>query len=254
MKTLGTEQLLAMKFERLPLSERFFKTLGRLPQCFMIIVYGDSGEGKTEFCVQLAKELTKFGKVKWMGYETAHDADIQDAAGRNDFKGLPISWVDPWEIKERKKKPVLDFPRCKDENINRLFEDFVCEILGKKSARYWFIDSIDGSKFTEEMIMWLRPKIRKTKGLICIAHAKGRAPKKEVSKAVEFYGHIGIYVKSYIAYVEKNRFGGFEPYVVYEKKARELNPLFFGLGGKDAPAKAKKKPPARKRKKATDTE
>ena len=46
MKTLGTEQLLAKKFTRLELSDEFKGVMGRLADVFMIIIYGESGEGK----------------------------------------------------------------------------------------------------------------------------------------------------------------------------------------------------------------
>jgi hypothetical protein len=34
-------------------------------------------------------------------------------------------------------------------------------------------------------------------------------------------------VRNFIATPDKNRFGGYAPFVIWEEKARELNPMFF---------------------------
>ena len=230
MKTVGTDQLLAMKFERLPLSDEWYPIMGRLAHTFMIIIYGESGEGKTEFCIRFAKELANHGRVEWVGYETAHDGDIQDAVARNNMRGIPITWTDPFA----KLAP----------NVS-LYDALCQKMAKKKSAKYWFIDSIDATGFTESQIMDLRKKAGKNKGLVFIAHAKGKVPEKAVSKKVEFYGQVGIYVKHYIAYPEKNRYGGRTPYVIWKEEAMKRNPLFFGLTptpkGEQKPAKKEKK-------------
>jgi hypothetical protein len=232
-KTIGTDQLLAMKFERLPLPDKWEAILGRLPSTFMMIVYGESGEGKTEFCMQLAKELTQHGRVEWMGYETAHDGDIQDAVARNSMKGLPITWTDP-------------FAKLNDDAV--LFDELLNKMAKKKSAKYWVIDSIDATGFDEKQVMHLKNKVGKKKGIVFIAHAKGKVPEKAVSRKIEFYGQVGIYVKHCIAFPEKNRFGGRKPYIISEEIAKERNPLFFGI----TPApKAEQAPVKKTRKKRT---
>jgi len=224
MKTLGGDQLLKMKFERLPVSDKWYPILGRIAAVFMACVYGESGEGKTEFCALLAAELANFGAVAWIGYETGHAADIQDVVVRNNLNKFPISYSDPWQ----KLTPcTADFPQSKEKAVNALFGDLVNRMMKKKSPKYWFIDSADATRFTEEQIIWLRAKFGTKKGIIFIAHAKGRVPEKAVSKKIEFYGHIGIYVKSYIAYPEKNRFSGRKPFIIWEEEARLRNPLFF---------------------------
>lgn len=230
MKRIGTMQLRAMKFERLDLSEDWKKHLGNLPvKSFVLIAYGESGEGKTEYMMQLAKELMRFGKVEWLGYETGHDADIQDAEARNNLNG--VIWTDPWE----KRKPE-----------QTIFDDIAGAICRRKGAKYIFIDSYDATKLLEEEIMELhRLAKKKNKCLLWIAHAKGKKePQKTVAQKIEFYGHVGIYVKHYIATPMKNRYGGWDERIIYEERARDRNPLFFAK--REEAAKASE--PKRKRK------
>lgn len=233
MSTLGTDQFAKKKFERLALSDEWKPVMGNLPSEFMIAVYGESGEGKTEFCLQLAKELTRHGSVKWMEYESGHGADIQDGIVRNDFKGLPINWDDPWEEDKGQQRaiaafvPPPDMPMQKNAMANRVFISLYIEMSKPKSAKYWVINSVDATGLNKEQVMWLFVKFKKKKGIIFICHSQGTTPILSVSKAIEFYGQVGIHVKHYIARPLKSRFQGFTPRVVFEQRARELDPLFF---------------------------
>lgn len=248
MKTIGGHQLLSMTFPRLPVSERWYGILGRLPEFFYGIVYGNSGEGKTEFCVQLAIELSRFGKVEWVSYEQGHGPDLQDAAARNNVQNYPISFSNPWVSTKRKaNKVVLNYPRCKNERINQLFEELIMKIAAKKSAKFWFIDSADTCKFTKEMCEYLRTTVGARKGILFIGHGKGGEPKSGLGQDIEFNGSIGFYVEHFIAYPNKSRWQGNKPLVIVEHLARERNPLFFEFANKPAKVTAKKKEkPARK--------
>ncbi|NDC40813.1 MAG: hypothetical protein EBZ77_04555 [Chitinophagia bacterium] len=242
-----------MQFERLELADRFAQTLGRLPKTFLIVVFGESGNGKTEFCLQLGKELARQDRTQWVAYETSHGPDLQAGVLRNEFLKYDIAWSNPWEIKPKSSQNATSaaakaaaFPKVKDEHTNELFFDLATEILKKKSAKYWVIDSLDATGFSVQQWMWLWKKVGRKKGLILISHAKGKAPKTESGKSMLYYGEIGIRVHKYIAHVEKGRYGGFAPFIVYPEKAMELNPLFFGLTDK-TPAKKVTKTKTRKR-------
>jgi hypothetical protein len=210
---MATQKLQEIEFERMPLSEKWVGTLGKLPFNFIMIIYGKSGHGKTEFLMHLIKELARFGKVQALLYEQGFAADIQDAIKRNDMLRLPINWCDPWD---------------KKDNVS-LYDDLIREMSAHKSAKYWVIDSYDATRFNEDQVLEIQKRFEKRKGIIWISHASGNVPDKTPAKKIEYYGQVGILVKNYIATVQKNRFGGFEPYVIWEQRARELNPLFFEM-------------------------
>lgn len=216
MKVLGVKQFHQKTFKLLDLKKSKFKgLLGDVPKFFNVVIYGYSGNGKTEFCIQLAKELTHYGKVLWLSYEQRHGYDLQKATKRNDMQNESGNFL----IAD----PISDLP----EGVSYL-EDLDNYLKKRNSADYIFIDSLDYTGLTKSDYFFLKEKYEGKKSLIFIAHAhKSGKMKKAISDDVLFDGGMGILIRDFIAIPEKNRFGGTESYVVYEKEARKRNPLFF---------------------------
>jgi hypothetical protein len=217
MKVIGVKQFQQMKFNLLDLSaSKFHGLLGKVPRHFIAVIYGFSGNGKTECSVQLSKELASMEmKTAWLSYEQRHGYDFQLSVNRNKMEEVSGYFypIDPLA----KVKP----------NVS-LFEE-LDDYLGKRnSPEVVIIDSLDYLKLTFEQYAYLRNKYCHKKTFIFIAHAsKNGRPIMRITERIIFDGGIGIFVSNYIARPEKNRFGGFEPYVVYEERARILNPAFF---------------------------
>lgn len=214
MKNLGVIQFQQKTFKLLPIEGKWKATLGCIPAHFMAIIYGDSGNGKTEFCIQLAKYLTQFGKVQWLSYEQGHGFDLQTAINRNRMEEVSGSFI--------VSDPVADL----DANTS-FIKDLHAYLKKRNSPDFIFIDSLDYTQFGWEEYNFLKTTYGNKKTFIWISHAKGKKPMKRIGEQIMYDGGIGIFVNKFIAHVTKNRFGGFEPYVIYEQKARELNPLFF---------------------------
>jgi hypothetical protein len=213
MKVLGVNQYQAKKYNFLGFDGRFLKTFGNVPKSFQCIVYGKSGQGKTEFCVQLAKYLTQFGEVLWLSYEQGHGADLQSAINRNhmeEVSGL-FHTADPND----KLEPGVTY-----------LQDLVTYLSRRGSQDFIFVDSVDYTGFKKADYMMLKNKF-KNKAFIWIGHGEGKGHRNTIGKDIEFDGHIGIWVDKYIAHVVKNRFSAFEPFVIYPERARLLNPKFF---------------------------
>lgn len=221
MKVLGVKQFHQKTFKLLNLKKSKFKDiLGKVPKYFTAVIYGFSGNGKTEFTIMLVKELSNHGKVLWLSYEQRHGFDLQTATKRNDMNDASGKFL----ISD----PLEDLPTGVS-----LLEDLDTYLQKRGSADYVVIDSLDYTGFNWDDYEYLRNKYFDKKGFIFIAHSnKAGVLKKRISEQILFDGGMGILVKDFIAYPEKNRFGGFEPYVVYEARARERNPLFFEKGRK----------------------
>lgn len=216
MKVLGVTQFHQKTFTLLEISDENFKgLLGDVPNFFTAVIKGYSGNGKTELCIQLAKFLTQFGKVLWLSYEQRHGYDLQKATKRNNMQ-------------EQNKKFLISDPIEGLTDGKSLLQD-LDEYLDKRgSADYIFFDSIDYTKFNWSDYDYLKNKYGEKKGLIFIAHStKSGAFKKRISEQIGFDGGMIFHVDKFICYPEKNRFGGFEPYVIFEERARLLNPVFF---------------------------
>lgn len=219
-----------MRFKFLPLgNSRFAGTMGKIPYNFIAVVYGFSGNGKTEFCMQLAKELCKFGKVGWLSYEQRHGSDLQEATRRNKMNEVSGNFY-PID-------PISHIP----DGVS-LLEDLDNYLKKRSSPEFIFIDSIDYTGFSFEDYVYLKNKYGGKKAFIFISHSsKSGALKKAVSERIVFDGGLGIFVSKYIATPDKNRYGGFEPLVVWEERARLLNPLHFAKQVKEKKPKKKKK-------------
>lgn len=219
MKVLGIKQFHQKTFKFLNLKKSEFKDLlGNIPKYFILVVYGFSGNGKTEFVMKLVKLLSNNGKVLWLSYEQRHGSDLQMATMRNGMQ-------------DASGRFLVSDPLAEIEPNVTLLED-LCNYLDKRgSADYIVIDSLDYTGFTWDDYTMLKERYFDKKGIIFIAHSsKNGTLKKRISERIIFDGGMGFFVKDFICFPEKNRYGGFVPYVVYEEMARERNPLFFSKG------------------------
>lgn len=222
MKALGIKQFHQKKFTLLPIEgTEYADHLGYIPRGFVMVVGGFSGNGKTEYCVRLAKFFCRFGKVAWLSFEQRHGYDLQMATMRNkmeEVSGLFIA-IDP----------IANLPRGKT-----YLEDLDEYASRRNSPDFYFIDSVDYTGWKKEDYLYLKEKYdgKKTFVFICHTDKSGNA-RKTISADIIFDGGMFFFVKSYIATPQKNRFGGFEPYVIWEEKARELNPVFFAKAHKE---------------------
>lgn len=216
MKVLGVKQFHQKTFKLLKLKGSQFKgILGNVPRYFTAVVYGFSGNGKTEFSIMLAKELSNFGKVLWLSYEQRHGYDLQTATKRNGMEHNSGSFL------------IADPLENLSDEIS-LLEDLDAYLSKRNSADYIIIDSLDYTGFKISDYKYLKNKYFDKKGFIFISHSsKNGTLNKSVSRDIVFDGGMGIFVKDFIAYPDKNRYGGFEPFVVFNDQARERNPLFF---------------------------
>lgn len=215
MKVLGVKQFHQMRFEYLSLPEPWDRTLGKLPGNFIAVVYGFSGNGKTEFCVRLAKELCNHGKVAWLSYEQRHGSDLQEATRRNNMDEVSGAFY-----------PIDPIAGVSAEDT--LLTDLDKYLKRRGSPDFIFVDSLDYTGFSWEDYNYLRNKYGRKKSFIFISHStRNGTLKKAISERIMFDGGLGIHVKSYIAQPTKNRYGGFDPYIIWEDKAREMNPAFF---------------------------
>ena len=233
MKALGVEQFMQKKYKMLDIQDQELKgILGNCPKAFVAVIYGDSGNGKTEFCLHLANEFIHHGKVAWISYEQGHGVDLQMALERNNPKSLSGKFV-PID-------PLANIP----EGVT-LLED-LDNYLGKRSsADFIFIDSIDDSGFNYKDYQYLKRKHGKRKALLFIARSTPTGKfLKTVGRDIKFDGQAGFFVDKYIANPEKNRLGGKQDYIVYEEGAKEKNPAYFSK------RKSASKPSAKKEKKS----
>lgn len=198
-RTLGAKQFLAKQFTILPMEGIYADCFGEPEDNFSMIIYGKSGNGKTEAEVMICKELTKFGNVYFNSTEQGISRSLQTSWIRN-------------KMEEVDGKIQIAHKESYDTMITRLKR--------KKSAKVVFIDSIQHSGISYDMWKSLRLMFPK-KIFVLISHAtpSGSEPKGAAAYDIKYDVDIKCQVLDFVLYPD-GRFGGGKPFMIYEEGYR----------------------------------
>lgn len=196
-RTLGAKQFISKKFIELPFEGRFKDSFSQPEDNFSMIIYGSSGNGKTEAEVIICKYLTNYGTVYFNSTEQGISRSLQTAWIRN-------------KMDEVDGKVQLAHKES--------YETMVARLKRKKSAKIVFIDSIQHSGISYEMWKQLRSKFPK-KIFVLISHATGSEPRGAAAFDIKYDVDIKCFVKDFILYPD-GRFGGGKPFVIFEEGYR----------------------------------
>ncbi len=208
---IGLKQLAQKVYSEVPgLPEELVRSMGDIEDAFDVIIYGNSGNGKTNFTVAMVKALilATGARCIYISYEEGHTKTLQKTM--------------------IERHDMLNQVGNKLEILDRAsFEDLLHLIGRRKSPKIFVIDSLQASHLTEAQCAELKSRFvmsRRKKILIYISWAEGKKPKGAVAQAVEYYAHIKIRVEGLIAFF-KSRFGGNRNYVIWEEGAKR----YWGL-------------------------
>lgn len=211
MKTIGITQLKQKRFTTLDFTGEWLESLGT-PECnFTAIIYGDSGNGKTDFSVKFAKYLSTFGKVLYLSHEEGISSTIQEAFNRN-------------AMHEVNGKVVV--------GEKGTIHDLVAYLKKRNSPQYVFIDSLDYMNLTHEQYKQLRATFPR-KSFVIISWSDGKKPKSKHGEKIEYMCDIKLLVRQYVAY-PRSRYGGNAPYIIWHEKAGLVTPVVRKMPTKDA--------------------
>jgi predicted ATP-dependent serine protease len=162
------------------------------------LIYGRSGEGKTRFSLQLAKYLTRFGKVLINSLEEGVSASIREG-----FRSVQMETV-------KKRIHLLD-----QEPMNTLIQ----RLTLRNAAQFVIIDSI---QYTFMDIVQYKEMLQQfpNKLFIFTSHAKGKEPKGSLAESVWFDSNVKIWVEGYRAF-PKSRYGGELPFDIWPERASQ---------------------------------
>ncbi|MGN6601211.1 MAG: hypothetical protein ACTHK8_02105 [Ginsengibacter sp.] len=196
-RTLGAKQFLEKKFVELPFEGRYKDSFGLPEDNFSMIIWGQSGNGKTEAEVIICKELTKYGKVYFNSTEQGISRSLQTSWERNNMHEVD---------------GMIQIAHKED------YETMVVRLKRRKSAKVVFIDSVQHSKITYEMWCDMRAMFPK-KIFVLISHAKGSEPSGAAAFNIRYDVDIKCYVKDFVLYPD-SRFGGGKAFIIYEEGYR----------------------------------
>jgi pantothenate kinase-related protein Tda10 len=182
------------------LPERFEASFGKLAVPFVAIMWGNSGQGKTNLLMQILRILCKYGKVLYVSLEEGHEATLQATVARQ----------------------LADVPEIHGQVLfadSSMKYEVLCERLRKrKSPRFIIIDSLQYWDISPEQYVALKEEFR-TKSFMFISHATGKEPKGPVAIRIRYDAPLKIHVDGFVAFIV-SRFGGNAPYIIWEEGAK----------------------------------
>jgi energy-coupling factor transporter ATP-binding protein EcfA2 len=195
--SISIHSIMGKKYPTYDFTPELISIIGDAEKNFKMIVWGQSGNGKTTFVANLCKILTAYGKVYYNSVEQGEGKSIQDMAR--------LCKLDQCE----KGSFVIGDRDTFDEMVIKL-ETNRCRFAVIDSAQYMDL-SIVQYKFLIQKF--------KRKSFIIISWEKGSEPKGEAAQAMRYMVDIKCRVHKGIAYVD-SRFGATEPHHIpglYEK-------------------------------------
>lgn len=196
-RAISVHEILNTNFVEMPFIGKWESSFGSPERSGVWIIWGNSGNGKTSFAMQLARYLTQFGKVAYNSLEEGARKSLKLTLQRNNMQQVSKHFfILSEDIEELRKR-----------------------LAKRKSPNIVIIDSFQYTGMTKAEYKKLK-KDFPTKLFIFISHAEGKNPEGRAAKFVMYDADIKIRVEGYKAFFA-SRFGGGDPLTIWEKGASE---------------------------------
>lgn len=185
----------------LDFEKEWLAAFGRIEMASRILVWGGSGQGKSRFVLQLAKHLTRFGRIAYNSLEMGDSLALGEALDS-----------------ERIDKNIIILNR---ETIDQVTD----RMKRRKSPEVLIVDSLqyfrdkDGNGMNYKRYIKFSSDLA-DKMLIFVSHADHKEPAGRVAKSVRYDVDIKIFVQGFKAFVT-SRYGGGEPITIWKEGANE---------------------------------
>ena len=185
-KSFGVNDLINAKFKFVELDEKWQKHLGKIEKNCTILIKGPAKNGKTDYCIKLAKQLAQKGlRLYYNSCEEGRSATLQEAAIRNNLQDV----------------------------AGRIFfghktsyEGCLKRMTGPGSPSALLIDSWDYMKLSSQQFIAMRTQL-KNKMIIIICWADGLRPDDGECKKIEHMAAVLVSIKNFNA-KSVSRYGG----------------------------------------------
>lgn len=159
-------------------------------------VWGNSGNGKTSFVMQLCKELCKYDRVAFNSLEEGTSLTVQ-----NNLRRFGMA-----EVSRHLAFIKEDIPTLK------------IRLRRHKSFNIVIIDSFQYTQMTYRDYIQLKEEFP-DKLFVFISHARGKNPKGDAATSVMYDADLKIWVEGYVAFSKGRYQGATGEYTIWEKGA-----------------------------------
>lgn len=187
-KALSVRDIVSKKYRLFDLSPEWAAAFGKPAKRGVWFVWGDSGNGKTSFVMQLCKELTRHGTVAYNSLEEGAEDTMKNALLRHDMLGV-----------SRRLQVLCEPIEEMEERMDK-----------RKSPDFYVIDSLQYTQMTYREYQYFK-EAHRDKLIIFISHADGKQPGGGVAKKVMYDASLKIFVEGFRAF-SKGRYFGTEPH------------------------------------------
>lgn len=198
-KLLSASQVLSIKRKTIQLDGAWGECLGEIDRTGVVLVWGQSGNGKSSAVMSLAKELTKHGKVLYVSLEEGYALSFQNTIRRYSMQecGSRFQVVTGEDI----------------ETISKRLEK-------RRAADFVVIDSFQYSQLNYRRYLEFK-KRHSNKLIIFVSHADGKQPAGRSAVSVKYDADQKIWVEGYKAISNGRYIGSTGEYVIWDKGAAE---------------------------------
>lgn len=200
-RAISLDELERSKFTEFDWDGEWFDFFGDIGFEGVMLVWGESGNGKTTFALKLCKYLASKGK------KSIYDSLEQ---GRSKSMQKQIKLAGLTSANTRKGM----FNLLDKESIDEL----KIRLRKKHSADFIVIDSLQYSGMNYKAYQELKDEFAGRKLIMLISHAEGRRPAGRVATSIRYDADIKIQCEGYRASC-LSRLGGGKPYTIWHEAA-----------------------------------
>ena len=197
-RALSGKQVLSVNQNLITLGDGWEECLGGIPKTGIAIMWGQSGNGKSEAAMTLARELAKYGKVLYVSAEEGYGASFQQRIRRCCMA----------ELKSRFIVSLDTF----DELMERLGQ--------REKPKAVFIDSPQAMHLKKSEFEKIRSQYGNRMLIVFVSQTDGKEPKGKTAQDIKFFADIKIFVSGFKAFSHGRFYGETGEKVIWEEGAR----------------------------------
>ena len=198
-KLLPASQILTIRRRTIQLEGGWGECLGEIDRTGVVLVWGQSGNGKSSAVMSLAKELTKHGKVLYVSLEEGFALSFQNTLRRHSMQDCGRS-----------------FQAVAGEDIEAISK----RLSQRRSADFVVIDSFQYTQLNYKRYLDFKRK-HSNKLIIFVSHADGKQPAGRAAVSVKYDADQKIWVEGYKAISNGRYIGSTGEYIIWEEGARK---------------------------------
>lgn len=197
-RAISVTQLYTTKLKTLAFKEEWVDHIGLPEPKHTMLIWGDSGMGKTTYVLKFVKYISQFGKVLYNSMEEGLSESMKQA-----FKRVRMEEV-------RGRVVLLD---------NESIDELDARLSKPKAPKMVVIDTVQYAELTFKRYKELKEK-HPNVWWIFISHEDGKMPDGKVAQKIRRDAMIKIRVEGFKAF-PISRYGGTEPYVIWAEGAEK---------------------------------